>query len=232
MDPPLAGPFEGHAKRWGNEIMGSSDILALSVQIAGALYGLHLGVKGVKCMFCHRIKTGLLYIVVGVPLATLLAGALLVPAVVCEVGPRPRSRCMLNLSQIGKASIMYAMDNNETLPVSFIQITNFAPDPKCYVCPRSGHEPGPLHLVDEWSDYILITNVSAGSDVGYITAYCKPENHTGEGCNVVFVDGSVMWVNRESFSNLTCDVEAHAAINTREPQPGRQGQDGRVRPRN
>lgn len=199
--------------------MTITDMFALLVMLGGCLFGLYLAVKGVIHLCRHRIASGLAYVLVGLPLFLLLVASLLLPAVTCDVGPRPRTGCMRNLSQIGMACIMYSMDHDEAFPTSFRHITNFLPDPGTFICPHSGHKPGPLGLVDEWTDYVLVTNLSAASSSDLILSYCQPKNHDGQGCNVLFVDGSTMWTNPEAFSNLSCEVESLSRLNTREPQP-------------
>jgi len=100
--------------------------------------------------------------------------------------------CCRNLSQIGKACFMYSLDHNEVSPTSFNQITNIMPDPKTFICPDSGNKAGPLSLVDQWTDYILVTNISPTSSNDLILAYCKPENHKNIGCYTMGKDGRVM----------------------------------------
>lgn len=194
-------------------------VLLFCVIIGGCLFGLYLFFKGAACLFQRKIRSGLLYLVVGIPLFLALAAFILLPAIVCHPPRDRRSQCMNNLSQIGKACMMYSMDHNEAFPHSFSQITNFLPNPKVFVCSSSGHKPGPLHLVDQWTDYVLVTNVSAASRSDHVVAYGRPENHDGKGCHVLFVDGSVIWVSPKDFTNLTCNVKSHSKLNTREPQP-------------
>ena len=126
---------------------------------------------------------------------------------------------MQNLSQIGKACVMFSMDHDEAMPSSFREITDLLPEATRFICPRSGHKPGPLHLVDQWSDYVLVTNVTAGSSSELVLAYCKPENHGGVGCNVLFVDGSVCWFQAEDFRTIPCDVDNHSRVSEVPQQP-------------
>lgn len=130
-----------------------------------------------------------------------------------------RTRCMSNLSQIGKACVMYSMDHGEAFPPSFLSLTNYVSVPKLFICRGSGNKPGPIETVDQWTDYILVTNVSAGSDSDLVLAYCKPGNHQDrDGVNVLFVDGSVTWVKTEDFGMIPCDMVHHSRI-SRKPQP-------------
>ena len=129
-----------------------------------------------------------------------------------------RALCTNHLRQIGMACMQYSIDNQKTMPTSFAQIIKFVPDSKTFICPQSGHKPGHLEFIDEWTDYIFVTNLTAELD-NLVLAYCKPENHKGKGCNVLFVDGHVEWSNAEGFSNLTCDVASHSRINNKVHKP-------------
>lgn len=130
-----------------------------------------------------------------------------------------RASCMSNLSQIGRACVMYSMDHNDALPTSFSQLQTAEAPPKVFVCPLSKHKPGNLSEVDQWTDYVLVTNQTAASPAETIVAYCKPENHKGNGCNILLNDGSVIWSKTEDFSNLTVNVKAHSRINEEKPEP-------------
>ena len=130
------------------------------------------------------------------------------------------SRCMSNLSQLGKAMKMYAMDHGDAFPTSFVSLTNYMDNPKLYVCPYSGTKLGPIETADQWADYILVTNLTERSPSELVHAYCKPGNHRdNKGINVLFVDGSVQWFRESDFGTLACDVLKRSRINNTEPQP-------------
>lgn len=151
-----------------------------------------------------------------------LAGMIL-PAVMASYERASRTSCMSNLSHMGKACAMYSMDHGGPLPSTFLSLAEYANNPRLFTCRSTKKMWGTLQTVDEWTDYVLVTNVFAVSQSDMVVAYCRPENHKNQGCNVLFVDGSVMWVNPEAFSNLSCDVEMHATLNTRAPQGWRWG---------
>jgi prepilin-type processing-associated H-X9-DG protein len=128
-------------------------------------------------------------------------------------------RCLSNLSQIGKACYMYSEEHGGAFPTAFSEITNQVDGcSRLFICKCSGNVPGPLSLVDQWSDYVLVTNISANSANAQILAYCKPENHRSVGANILYVDCSVEWSSRANFSNLTCNVEAHSRVNKERPR--------------
>ncbi len=131
-----------------------------------------------------------------------------------------RTRCMSNLSQISKACMMYAMDHEESFPPSLLSLTNYVSVPKLFVCPCSGNKPDPIESVDQWADYVLVTNLTAGSDSDLVLAYCKPGNHVNRnGANVLLVDGSVTWVKTEDFGMIPCDMASHSRISRKPQQP-------------
>jgi len=187
------------------------------VIIVGGVFGAYLAIKGALCLHNRNYKTGLSYLLVGLPILLLLIVFMILPIIATarSSGPTP---CMRNMRKISKAIYMYSTEHNETFPTSFNQITNFLPDQKTFICPHSGQKAGPLALVDQWTDYVLVTNVSPTSHSDLIQAYCKPENHNGIGCNLLYVDGSTTWANEPDFSNLTCNVKAHSRTNERKPQ--------------
>ncbi len=199
------------------------NIILLCAVIGGCLFGLYLSFKGLYCLFRREVKSGLLYLVVGVPLFLALAAPLVLPAFITEHHSAKRHRCRMNLNQIVLACKMYAIDHNEEFPPSFLVLTNHVSDARLFVCPGSDHKPGSLHTVDAWTDYVLVTNLSEQAPSGSVLAYCKPGNHRGQdgvtGINVVYVDGSISWVPAAEFSKLTCDVLKTSRINDREPQP-------------
>ncbi len=126
----------------------------------------------------------------------------------------PRTRCMSNLSQLGVAMRMYAMDHDGVFPASFVSLTNYMDNPKLYVCPSSGTKVGPIQTADQWGDYVLVSNLTERSASEYVHAYCKPGNHRdSKGINVLFVDMSVNWMQESQFGTLTCDVLKGSRIN-------------------
>lgn len=196
------------------------EVFTSCVGVGGCIFGLYLAIKGIVCLRQRNLKSGLSYLFVGTPLFLMLT-AVMLPAIAFHPVSHKRVPCMSNLNSIWRACVMYSMDHEEVFPTSFAQITNVVQDPKTFICPRSGHKPGPLELVDEWTDYVLVTNVSADSSgkLKLILAYCKPENHENRGVNVVCVNGAGLWIDQEGFTNLTCNMKAHSRINEIKPQP-------------
>jgi len=137
---------------------------------------------------------------------TLLLGTV-PPLIWREIHTKPERRqgiCGSNLGILGRAATFYSMDHSEGLPPNLSTMTNFGANrPKAFVCPSSGHSPGDLANVDDWVDYSYVSGLTAADRAECVLAFCSPENHKGQGCNVLFVDGSVCWYDAEDFVALT-----------------------------
>jgi prepilin-type processing-associated H-X9-DG protein len=130
-----------------------------------------------------------------------------------------REFCRNQLKQIGVACRMYSMDHRERFPPSFLSLTNYVDQPKLFVCPLSKHKPGSIERVDSWTDYVLVTGLTEASDSDLVLAYCKHTTHrTEKGANVLYVDGSVIWVKCDDFGAIPCDLARHSRMNRRPQQ--------------
>ena len=196
--------------------------LLLTAVVLLGLFGLLCIARGIRRLcqghFLQSFAWGFVGIVL---LGPIVAGAFL-PAVAVNHAPSTHARCMSNLSQIGKACVMYSMDHDEALPASFLLLTNYVSNPKIFVCPHAKKAPGPIDTVDDWTDYVLVTNLTAGSDSVLALAYCKPENHADrDGVNVLYVDGSVGWTTTDHFDQIPCDILNHSRVSKKpQHQPG------------
>ena len=136
-----------------------------------------------------------------------------------------RTACAANLSQISLACDMYTQYHNEEFPPSFRSLhslTNyFSNDPKVFICPYSGNKPGPIETVDEWTDYILVTNLNATTNSNLVLVYCKPENHkNGEVYSILLTGFYLKRISPKDFGKLSCDIAGHSRINNRPQQLG------------
>lgn len=175
-------------------------LFMLAVGIAGTT-------KGIRQISNHQIRRGISYLSVGGFLLFALAVLFILPAVVRAPAPSRRSHCMSNLAQIGKALKMYSMDHADQFPPTLLGLTNYlntsVNSPKIFVCPSSGHEPGSLSKVDDWTDYSYVSGLTEIDPCNCVHAFCQVEGHHGEGLNVLYIDGSVQWATTSNFIAMT-----------------------------
>ncbi|MCY2952078.1 MAG: hypothetical protein NTU53_08885 [Planctomycetota bacterium] len=140
-----------------------------------------------------------------------MAASILLPAVSSARERAMRVKCMSNMIQIGRGIMLYANDNKGKFPADFgTLVTTADMHPEVFVCPGRGtglpagvaqnvRDPAKLAAAAKWvnehADYVYVgakLNNNAPADV--ILAYEKPENHGGQGINMLFGDGHVEWV--------------------------------------
>jgi prepilin-type processing-associated H-X9-DG protein len=175
--------------------------VSFALLAVAAVAGLVFIAKGVVDMCSREILRGISYVAVGgfVSYFTIFCGLF----VLATPSRSPRAKCMSNLSQIGKALKMYSMDG-ETFPPTFRELgTNYVGSFRIFVCPSSGNRPGSPSNVCDWTDYTYVSGLGEADPSACAFAFCSPENHSGSGANVVFLDGSVEWLDTSNFVALT-----------------------------
>ena len=137
-----------------------------------------------------------------------------------DVMNRPnRVRCASNLKQIGMGIQLYANDHAGQFPPSFWElITSADLNPEVFICPSSPDErasgPTTQALLAEFRkpahcSYIYVGSaLTTQSPASAVAAYEKPENHDGDGGNVLYADGSVQWLDHPELNRIIKELAA------------------------
>lgn len=107
--------------------------------------------------------------------------------------------CDRQFRHIGVGCRMYAEKHEGRLPSKWSDLSEIEDGPpwhKMLRCPKSGHEAGIEAQVDLWADYRLIPGRTTNDPPYTILAIELLSNHK-TGANVLFVDGSSVWLTRE-----------------------------------
>jgi len=159
----------------------------------------------------------LIELLVVIAIIGILAGMLL-PAIAAARERARRAACTNNLAQMGKAMKMYSMDFGEQFPNSLRAISNYADNAKLYLCPSDGSRKNAATNVSDMTSsncsYNLMKQSFGGGTVSESYSswlhVCDKNgkenigtgltnwggNHAGKGGNMLYVDGSVAWVNQ------------------------------------
>jgi hypothetical protein len=179
----------------------SEAVIILGLSLALVIGGIAFLVASVVALWKHQWrKAGARF---GLAVICLALVAMILPEVAHGSAHPTRDRCTSNLRQIGLGCKMYAMDHNEELPASFGMLTGYADDPKLFVCPASGHDPGSIQEVDEWTDYAYVVGLREADSPRCVLAFCPLVNHDGKKANVLFRDCSVVTYTPKHFAALT-----------------------------
>ena len=131
------------------------------------------------------------------------------PAVAAAREKARRSACMSHLVQINFAIRMYSTDNKGSYPVDLQGLVSAkymrddAKSADIFLCPSSGHRPGPMAGVSTWTDYAYVTGRQESDSPDTVIAFCKPGCHNGPAGNVLFLDGHVKWCDEAEYARLT-----------------------------
>jgi prepilin-type processing-associated H-X9-DG protein len=152
------------------------------------------------------------------PVIALLMG-IMMPALARTRQIAFRLTCGTNLSGLGKAMLLYANDYNDKFPTPSkwcdLLIEHAEVTPKSFRC--KGAPEGPCNYamninVEKMSiasqpDMVLLFETTPGWNQVGGSEILTTENHQGEGCNILFVDGHIQFVKTKGLQNLKWESE-------------------------
>ena len=107
-----------------------------------------------------------------------------------------RVSCVGNLTHINLGIKMYAADHGNVYPQKLVDLGRYLTyTPKLFVCPASGNRPGDFETVDQWTEYQYVSGLHESLPSDTVVACCPPQNHDGDGGNILFRDGHIEWFN-------------------------------------
>ncbi|MHC4311836.1 MAG: protein kinase domain-containing protein, partial [Planctomycetota bacterium] len=153
--------------------------------------------------------------VVLLPVAGMLS-ALLLPAITGAQEKALQAVCAQNMDSLGKAMLSYTNNYNDKFPTQtkwcdlLIKYTKVPPeDFRCKGAPRQSRcnyaMNKNLENLDSRSappDMVLVFESSAGWNQSGGPELLTTDNHKGDGCNVLFVDGHVEFIKKQNLDEL------------------------------
>jgi prepilin-type processing-associated H-X9-DG protein len=131
-----------------------------------------------------------------------LAG-MLIPAISSARERARRTQCMNHLKMIGMSASTYADSHGGKLPKDMATLAKAQSLQKATLTCRSAIDKAALaDPMDDGFGYVIVPGLSESSPANSVLAFDKLNNHRGRGGNVLFLDGSVQWLNKTAFDAL------------------------------
>jgi len=144
-------------------------------------------------------------------LAFFVLGLLILPGHIDSRENARRVCCLMQQNSIYKAAAAWSTNHNNSYPPDLQTLVNEGRlDPgtdifRCvFMCLPSlspGRYIGPTSQVDQWSDYIIVSNRNFG-DGQAVLIYEKPDCHKGKGGNATMANGTGRWYDAEEYRRL------------------------------
>ena len=133
----------------------------------------------------------------------IIAGIVLLCGIAVVAGYRSmikgimRQECGISLNHnIGVRCREYARDHDGRFPNTWADLGPLEKGStwdRVFRCPSTDHDPGAWERLDLWSDYHLLPGRTTNDPPHTILVIEPLSNHSGQGANVLFVDGSTTW---------------------------------------
>lgn len=171
-------------------------LLILLLLVVGAVYFFY---RAIRLFIIRKIWRGIIRLILA-----LLLGFIVFSVIQTIYYAREKAlqcTCSCQLKQIVLSIKEYANDNQEAYPSQFDELaTKYLKEGEAamLIHPTSHHRAGCLTNAHEWTDYAYVSGLSEADPSGCVVAFCLPENHKGEGANVAFINGSIMWFSTKA----------------------------------
>ena len=161
-----------------------------------------------------RIKPVTVFVIVS---ATLIIVGLIMPQLGRENPKALRLVCGLNMKQLSNAIGVYTHDNNDLYPTSEnwcdLLLIHTKVSPNSFLCKKSGAIKGESSYEMNVNisgkkhseippDVVLLFETKAGWNQHGGPELITTENHKGKGCNMLFNNGTVKFINKDQINTL------------------------------
>ncbi len=174
--------------RWKKSPYGKEDIKVTKVEVLGDAAVMHLEIETKPSKLWAVRRKGKWLLTFGKASRPLHKSSL--------QAAREHARkaaCYSNLKQIGFGCHRYARDHQGNFPPDLEALQDrYVSDLELFSCPSS---PGKM-------SYIYISGLKNTGRADSILAYDLPRNHSGNGVNVLYLDGQVQWKDAEELEKI------------------------------